>query len=666
MSFRRELRNLSKHFHVLLAILIVGTAIAQKPVRLLSPDSELLFSFGINKGCAFYTIHYKGKQLIQPSSLSLVFNNKPFNKDLYHGPPVYGRGIENYMLVAGKRKNISDTYTEMLIPIRQKEKPFRSVNLRVRAFHKAVAFRFEFPKNDTASQFLIQEENTCFNIAGDPVVRTLVLPNYTTSHEGLYTTVPLSRIKEGQLMDMPALFTFPSSAYMAITEASLVDYAGMYLSKVNGVLQSRLSPWPSDSSIKVKAQLPHHSPWRVFLISERIGDLMESTVITSLNEPCRMLDTTWIKPGLTTFPWWNGNVVPDTVVAPGNNFATQQHYIDFCARNGILYHTVVEYGQRPWYIDDGVGFQPGPNADVTKPVPGLDMKAVCDYASKKGVGVRVWVHWAALYPKLDSAFALFERWGLRGMMVDFMDRDDQQMVNMQIEMLQKAAAHRLHIQFHGTSKPTGINRTFPNELTREAALNYEHNKWSNQAITPAHNLDIVFTRMLAGATDYHMGGFRAVTPNKYRGQYTRPLVVGTRAHMLSMYVVLENYLGMVCDYPEAYEGEPGFDFVKQVPTTWDDTKVLDGAPGEFVTIARRKGEHWFVGGITNEKERTLQLPLSFLEKGGYRMTVYSDGRDVKWNPNSIQVEQKELTNKDTISVRLESGGGVAITIYKLQ
>jgi alpha-glucosidase len=554
----------------------------------------------------------------------------------------------------------------MLIPIHQRGKQARKVTLRVRAFHKAIAFRYEFLKEDTASQLLVNDEKTCFNLAGDPLVRTLILPNYTSSHEGLYTTLPLSRLKEGQLMDMPTLLEFPSSIYMAITEASLVDYAGMYLSKVSGVLQSRLSPWPSDSNIKVKARLPHHSPWRVFLISDRIGDLMESTVITSLNDPCRLADTGWIKPGMTTFPWWNGNVVADTLIAPGNNEATQQYYIDFCARNGIRYHTVVEYGQRPWYIDDGVGFQPGPHADVTKPVPGLDMKAVCDYAAKKGVGVRVWVHWAALYPKLDSALALFAQWGLRGMMVDFMDRDDQQMVNMQIEMLQKAAVHRLHIQFHGAFKPTGINRTFPNELTREGTLNYEHNKWSNQAITPAHDLDIVFTRMLAGSTDYHLGGFRAVTTEQYKAQYTRPLVVGTRGHMLGMYVVLENYLGMVCDYPQAYEGEPGFDFVKQVPTTWDDTKVLDGAPGESVVIARRRGEQWFIGGITNEKKRTIQLRFSFLETGRYHMTLYSDGPDVKWNPNSLQVEKKELSNKDSISVRLASGGGVAIVIDKLQ
>src|SRR6266700_3093559 len=168
------------------------------------------------------------------------------------------------------------------------------------------------------------------------------------------------------------------------------------------------------------------------------------------------------------------------------------------------------------------------------------------------------------------------------MMVDFMDRDDQKMVNMQMEILQKAAAHHLHIQFHGAYKPTGINRMYPNELTREGTLNYENNKWSDEGLTPDHDLDIVFTRMLAGSTDYHMGGFRAVPPEKYRAQYTRPLMLGTRAHMLGMYVVLENYLDMVCDYPEAYEGQKGFDFIKAVPTIWDDTKVIDAAVGRYM------------------------------------------------------------------------------------
>ena len=359
------------------------------------------------------------------------------------------------------------------------------------------------------------------------------------------------------------------------------------------------------------------------MISNNVGDFISSNILTTLSPPSRIKDVSWIKPGKTTFPWWNGNVVPDTLNAPGNNFVTQKYHIDFCKRAGIAYHTVVEYGLHQWYMDDGIGFQPGPNSDVTTPVPGLDMKEVCDYAHSQGVGVRVWVQWAALYPKLDAAFEKFEQWGLSGMMVDFMDRDDQEMVNIQNEMLEKAAQHHLHIQFHGAYKPTGLNRTYPNEFTREGTLNYEVNKWG-AGLSPEHDLDIAFARLIAGSTDYHMGGFRAVPDSMYRTQYTRPLMHGTRCHMLAMYVILENALGMVCDYPEAYEGEPGFDFVQQVPTTWDETKVIEASMGEYLIIARRKGTDWYLGAINNSVAREIQFPLSFLSKGTFNAIMSMD------------------------------------------
>ena len=400
------------------------------------------------------------------------------------------------------------------------------------------------------------------------------------------------------------------------------------------------------------------------MISDRIGALIESNILTDLNEPCKIKDPSWIKPGKTTFPWWNGNVLPDTINAPGNNFVTAQYYIDFCARNGLEYHSVVEYGLHQWYMDDGVGFQPGPHSDVTTPVPGLDMAAICKYAKQKNVGVRVWVHWAALYPKLDSAFALFEAWGLEGMMVDFMDRDDQLMVNMQIEILQKAAAHHLHIQFHGAYKPTGLSRTWPNELTREGTLNYEADKWNDNGISPDHDINMPFTRMLAGSTDYHLGGFRAVSQTKFRAQYTRPLVLGTRCHMLAMYVVLENYLGMVCDYPEAYEGQQGFEFIKEVPTVWDQTKVLNAAVCQFITIARRSKDDWFVGSITNHQQRDLTILLDFLPEGQYTAEIYTDASDVSDNPNHLTKQTRTLTRSDSLTLHLASGGGQVIHLKK--
>jgi alpha-glucosidase len=400
------------------------------------------------------------------------------------------------------------------------------------------------------------------------------------------------------------------------------------------------------------------------LIGDRVGSLIESTLITSLNEPLALNDVSWLKPGKTTFPWWNGNVLPDTLNAPGNNFITQKYYIDFCARNDIEYHSVVEYGLHQWYVDDGIPFSPGPHSNVTKPVPGLNMKEVCDYANSKGVGIRVWVHWGALYPKLDSAFYLFEKWGIKGMMVDFMDRDDQQMVNIQNEILKKAAAHHLHIQFHGAYKPTGLHRTYPNEFTREGTLNYEINKWDKDGLSPDHDINIPFTRMLAGSTDYHLGGFRAVPKDKFRRQYTRPLMLGTRSHMLAMYVVLENYQGMVCDYPEAYEGEAGFDFLKVVPTTWDETKVLEARVDEYLVIARRKGNDWYIGAITNHQERSLTIPLSFLGINAYTMHQYADAYDSVQEPNHITEKVADISSIESISIKLASGGGFVAHLKK--
>ena len=399
------------------------------------------------------------------------------------------------------------------------------------------------------------------------------------------------------------------------------------------------------------------------MIGARVGALIESNILTNLNEPCAVGDVSWIKPGKTTFPWWNGNVLPDTINAPGNNFVTQQYYIDFCAANHIEYHSVVEYGLHEWYVNDGISFTPGPNADVTRAVPGLDMKQVCDYGRKKGVGIRVWVHWKALYPQLDKAFAQFEEWGLQGLMVDFMDRDDQEMVNIQQEILRKAADHKLHIQFHGAYKPTGLHRTYPNEFNREGTLNYEANKWS-KVVTPDHDIHMPFTRMLAGATDYHLGGFRAVPMDKFKVQYTRPLMMGTRCHQLAMYVVLENYLGMVCDYPDAYIDQPGFEFLRVVPTVWDETKVVGADVDQWISMARRKDNDWYVGTITNGSEREIKLDLGFLPPGNFTATSYEDVSVDK--PNELVKRTFSVKRTDQLTLRLAAGGGHTLHLRRTQ
>ena len=361
-------------FLLIACIIFPCSTIAQKNIRLASPDGSIVFSFHLINQSAFYSVAYKGQAIISNSTLSVKFSDGDFSANLRLEKAVFGEADEKYELVVGKTKNVSEHYKEATIALGQTVKPNRKISITVRVFNDGLAFRYDFLDEKDRHSFILTDENTGFNFSGNPVVRTLFLPNYTSSHEGDYHTLALSNVKEDTLMDLPTLFETQEHIFVGVTESDLLDYAGMYLIKEHGMIRSKLSPLPGQKEIKVKANLPHHSPWRVLMISDRVGALIESNIITNLAEPCRIKDVSWIHPGKTTFPWWNGNVVPDTINAPGNNFVTNKYYIDFCARNHIEYHSVVEYGLHEWYLNDGAGFVPGPNADVTKPLPGLDMK----------------------------------------------------------------------------------------------------------------------------------------------------------------------------------------------------------------------------------------------------------------------------------------------------
>lgn len=653
---------------LIFVLLLASTGIIAKPVvSVQSPDTKIKFWLSLDNNGLYYKVACKGVLMVDVSRLNLNFKEGGmFNNSLQIMPAKSERLTEDYELITGKASKIHSECNRIIVPVTERSGTKRTLNIEVRVFNDGVAFRYMIPKqNNWPETVYVTDELDGFNLTQNPKVTALLRENYTTSHEGIYTKASLNDLKADTLMDMPALFEFKNGTYMAITEAALRDYAGMYLMKHNGVLESRLSPLPHQTELKVKAKLPHNSPWRVMMISDKPGAFIESNILTNLNEPSPIKDWSWLKPGKTTFPWWNGNAIPDTSFAPGNNYETNMYYVDFCAKYGIEYHSVVEYGLHEWYVNDGAGFQPGPHADPSKAVPGLDMQQICDSAAKKGVGIRVWVHFYALYPKLDETFAQYEKWGIKGLMCDFMDRDDQEMVNMQEEILQKAAQHHLHIQFHGAYKPTGTSRTYPNEFTREGTLNYENDKW-NDVVNPDADINIPFTRMLGGSTDYHLGGFAAASPQQFKVHYTRPFVLGTRCHMLAMYVVLENNLGMVCDAPERYINQPGFEFIQQVPTTWDETRVIAAKPGEYVAIARRKAENWYIGAITNHDSRTIAASLDFLGDAQYTAEIYSDAPASDPNLNHLVKVVKQVNKQTVLSMLLASGGGQVVHLYPLK
>lgn len=659
--------NYLKNVCLVFLIINTNTLFAQNKISIKSPDQNIVFNFKLNKSAPSYQVTYKGKVLVDYSTLGLAFKEDGnFSDALTAGKPVFKKSDETYELPVGKTKIVHSQYEEVTIPLTKSNgQTKKQVSVAVRVFNDGVALRYEFPAQKDWEGYTLTDENSTFNLAQNPTILALFRENYVTSHEGFYDSMRLSEVKEDTLMDMPALFQYPGNVYMAITEANLRDYAGMYLIKHDGVLKSQLSPLPGQTEIKVKATLPHHSPWRVMMISDRPGALLESNILTNLTEPTQIKDLSWLKPGKTSFHWWNGDITPDTTFAPGINFETDKYYIDFCADNHIQYHSVIGYGGIAWYKSDAPGYgEMGPNTDVTQTVPSLDMQQVCDYAKSRGVGIHVWVNWKAIYPGLERAFTQFEKWGIKGMMVDFLDRDDQEMVKIQEEILKTAAEHKLFIQFHGAYKPTGLQRTYPNEFTREGTYNYENNKWLSEGLSSDHDLNIAFTRLLAGATDYHLGGFRAVPPSKFKTQYTRPLMIGTRCHMLAMYVVLESYLSMVADYPKAYKDQRGFDFIQNVPTTWDETIVPAGEVHQYLTIARRKGDDWYIGTINSTKARSLQLSLNFLPAGKYKAKIYSDSDDAAENPNHLSITEQIVTNADVLKLHLAAGGGQAIQLIK--
>ncbi|MGQ8334916.1 glycoside hydrolase family 97 protein [Sunxiuqinia sp. A32] len=652
----------------IILLLFCSSLFGQKPITVSSPDGLLKYRLNVTKEEIKYSVSYKGKDLIEDSRLGFNFQSGEFGSDLKIGKIIEQEIDETYELVIGKVRNARDYCNQVTIPLEEKSKSGRIINLVVRAYNDGIAFRYVFPEQENWNSYVMYDEKTQFHLTGNPQSLFMYLPGYINSHEALYTHIGYEDIEEGKLIEMPITFEYSEGVYMSITEAAIRNYAGIYLTKSSNVLEGKLSPKLGQEKIKVVInEFPHQTPWRVMSISDHLETLFETNILTNLNEPCKLEDTSWIRPYKTTFTWWNGNVVPDSTFSPGNNFETNKYYIDFAARNGIDLHGIYGYAETPWYYDDNFNFGwPGENVDVTKPIPCLNLPRIINYAQSQGVGLHVWVHWKALYPKLEEAFAKYQQWGIKGLMIDFLDRNDQEMILIQEEFLKVAAKYHLFVQFHGASKPSGLIRTYPNEFTREGTLNYEVYKWDT-VINADHDISIPFTRMLAGSTDYHLGGFRAVPRSKFKIQYTNPLVTSTRCHMLAMYVVLENYLTLLCDKPKAYEGQAGFEFLRKVPAGWDEIKVPHAKINEYLTIARRKGNDWWIGTLNNSTERKLKLPLQFLEKGEkYIAEIYTDADDVDVDANHLNFQELEVDLNDVIELPLASDGGAAIHIRKIE
>ena len=336
------------------------------------------------------------------------------------------------------------------------------------------------------------------------------------------------------------------------------------------------------------------------------------------------------------------------------NTATMKYFTDLAAQMGWEY-VIVDW---TWYgpITD---FKTGGERDCTKPVAAVDVPEIVRYAKAKSVKVLVWVYWRHLDQRLDEALALYEKWGVAGIKVDFMDRDDQWMVNWYETVVRKAAEHHLTVDFHGAMKPTGLERAYPNHLTREGVLGNEYNKWSDR-VTPEHKVTLPFTRMLAGPMDFTPGGFRHATKAGFKAQDSQPMVMGTRAAELALLVVYESPLQVICDSPDAYRGQAGTSFLKETPATWDETRVLAGEVGQYIVVARRSGKRWFVGAITGSEGRTLDIPLDFLGGDGlWKARIVADAPEAWVSPERATEDTWTVRPIGKLTAHMAPGGGFA-------
>ena len=560
----------------------------------------------------------------------------------------------------GKRRTVRDRHHELRASF--EESTGRLFEIVVRAFDDGIGFRYVLPAapGPVTQDFVLEEEQTQFSFPDNYPCYVGENENtgkaenplgYVGSQEAEYQPMRLGDVPTQQVRMVPLLVKTPA-AWVAITESDLDDWAGMWVNRAGttgnmaGVtLAARLSP-RTDGQGLVKSRFPRQSPWRTLMIARQPGRLVESDMISNLSTPSKLQDTTWVRPGMMAWDhWWSGDVQMDT--------ATIKEYIQLASDMGWPYQLI----DWQWY-----GPYNTPNADLTKVNPAVDMDEVRRFAKEKGVRLWLWLYWtdADRHDAYKKAFELYERWGIAGIKIDFMNRDDQDMVNWYEKLTRAAADHHLMIIFHGAFKTSGFNRTFPNQVTREGILGNEYNRWSAR-VTPAHKLTLPFTRFLAGPADFTPGGFLNRQPGQFKVDGKAAQVQGTRCAELALFVLYDSPVCCVCDHPSHYQDQPGLDFLKVVPTVWDDTRVLDAAVGEHLVMVRRHAGWWFLGALNDRNARDLPVKLDFLERGSWILKLWKDAPDSETVGEHLVTEERVVTAADVLALHLARGGGAVAT-----
>ncbi|GCB33469.1 retaining alpha-galactosidase [Bacteroides faecalis] len=650
--------------------MLVLSAQAQKVFKLNSPNDNLCVKITTGKQLV-YDITCNGKQILAPSPISMTLDNgqvwgvnaglagsKQKKVDQVVPSPFY------------RAKEIKDRYNELVLRFKG------NYSIEFRAYDDGVAYRFV---SQVKKPFNVVNEQADFCFPSDVSATVPYVKRgndgdfgsqFFNSFENEYSTDKLSKLNEKRLMFLPLVVEVDEGTKVCITETHLENYPGLYLSTAKGgnSLSGVFAPYPKKmvqgghnnlqmlveerENYIAKVDKERSFPWRIAIVTTSDKDLAASNLSYLLAAPSRLKDISWIKPGKVAWDWWNAWNLEGVDFATGVNNATYKAYIDFASAKGIEY-VILDEG---WAVNK--------KADLMQVVDDINLKELVGYAAAQNVGIILWAGYHAFDRDMENVCRHYSEMGVKGFKVDFMDRDDQLMTDFNYRAAAMCAKYKMILDLHGTSKPAGLNRTYPNVLNFEGVNGLEQLKWSPATLDQVkYDVMIPFIRQVSGPMDYTQGAMRNAVKGNYYPCYTEPMSQGTRCRQLALYVIFESPFNMLCDSPSNYMREPeSTSFIAGIPTVWDESKVLDGKMGEYIVTARRDGDVWYVGGITNWDTREMTIDLSFLPDGDYQVEEFRDGVNAHRKGTDYCREEKSLPADKKLKVKMYPGGGYVAKI----
>ena len=641
--------------------------VRNKIIKLTSPDTKVQIEVRIADKIT-YSVNYGEEQILLPSSISMNLQDG-LNPGV--GPELKNtkkRSVNNkiYPQIREKRKEINDVYNELELEFQG------NYSIIFRAYNDGVAYRF---KTSFAHDIKVYSEESVFQFPSNDTIYFAQVncdakPGqdcFHSSFEELYKVIRIGDLSVDMMAYAPVVVCL-KNVKVAITETDLVDYPGMFITGTNdgtNSLKAKFAPYPTqEKSVNfynvvvqragyiAQTKGSRYFPWRTLTIAPKDGDLIESDMLYRLGGETKLKDISWLKPGKSTSEWLFDNNIYGVDFKSGCNTDTYKYYIDFAAKFNLEY-VLFDAGWSSW-------------TDLYNMNPEMDMEYLTSYAKEKGVGLVLWTSAYALNQQIDKALDRFKAWGIKGIMVDFIDRDDQKMISFFEKVAEETAKRQLFVDFHGCPKPAGLNRRFPNVLTMEGAMVQEYYKFGDK-LSPEHELCLPFIRGLAGPLDYEPGNMKNETAENFKPMSNKPISLGTRIHQMAMFLVYESPYAKMGGNPSDYLKEPEFTrFCVDIPTVWDETKVIDAKLGDYVILLRQAANgDYYLGAMTDWTAREFTVDCSFLDEGKYTIEIYKDGLNADRYASDYKHEILEVTKASSLNIKMASGGGWVGRIRKM-